>query len=271
MASRWVNGASIHYRLDGPAGAPGIVLCNSLGADLSMWDPLVPALASRHRVLRHDARGHGGSPPTPGPYSVELLAADVAALIATAGLSRPHLIGLSLGGMVALRLAAEAPGLVSSLTLCNTAARMPRPEAYDERIGRVRTGGLAPLVDGILELWFTPRFRAAHPDAVERARRMILGTSAEGYAGACAAVRDADLRPVLSGVAVPTLVVAGTEDAATPPSAATLLAEAIPGARLLELPVAHLSALEAGAALAWEVLGFLEGLDAPAGVHGEER
>jgi 3-oxoadipate enol-lactonase len=237
------------------------VLCNSLGADLHMWDPLVPALAARYRVLRHDARGHGASPATPGPYTVELLAQDVAQLVGAAGLVRPHVVGLSLGGMVALRLAADAPGLVASLSLCNTAARMPRPEAYQERIRRVRVDGLPAVVDAALALWFTPRFRDAHPEVVERARAMILGTSAEGYVAACAAVRDADLRGVLSGIGVPTLVVVGTADTATPPTAATFLAETIPGARYLELPVAHLSAMEAGSALAWELLTFLEQLE----------
>jgi 3-oxoadipate enol-lactonase len=225
-----------------------------------MWDRLVPALAARHRVLRHDARGHGRTPATPGPYTVELLAQDVAALVEAVGLARPHVCGLSLGGMVALRLAADVPGRIASLVLCNTAARMPRPEAYDARIAQVRAGGLPAVVDDVLEAWFTPQFRASHPEEVERARAMILSTPAEGYAAACAAVRDADLRGVLGGLSVPALVVAGSADAATPPEAAALLAQGIPGARYLELPVAHLSALEAGPALAWNVVTFVEGV-----------
>jgi 3-oxoadipate enol-lactonase len=254
-----VGDAELHYRLDGQEDAPALVLCNSLGADLRMWDPVVPALAARHRVLRHDARGHGRTPATPGPYTVELLGRDVAALVEGLGLSRPHLCGLSLGGMAALWLAAHAPGAVASLVLCNTAARMARPEGYGERIDRVREGGVEAVVETVLGAWFTPAFRAARPAELARAREMILGTSRQGYAAACAAVRDADLRGALPRVTAPTLVVVGTQDAATPPAAGRALAAGIAGARCLELPTAHLSALEAGPALAGAILSFLAG------------
>jgi 3-oxoadipate enol-lactonase len=256
-----VNGAAIHYRLDGPVDAPPLVLCNSLGADLRMWDRAVPVLAERHRLLRHDARGHGGSGATPGPYSVELLARDVLALAGALELERPHLCGLSLGGMVGLWLAADAPGSIASLVLCNTAARMARPEVYDDRIARVTEGGVESVVEAVLAVWFTPDFRAGRPGEVARAREMILSTSPEGYAAACAAVRDADLRGALPRVTAPTLVVAGTSDTATPPSQGRALAEGISGARYHELPVAHLSALEAGPALARRIVSFLAGED----------
>jgi 3-oxoadipate enol-lactonase len=251
--------AAIHYRLDGPAEAPPLVLCNSLGADLHMWDPLVPVLAERHRLLRHDARGHGGSPATPGPYSVELLARDVRALVEALGLGRPHLCGLSLGGMVALWLAADAPGTVASLVLCSTAARMGRPAVYQQRIAQVRAGGVAAVVEAVLSTWFTPGFRAGHPAELARARDMILSTSVEGYAAASAAVRDADLRAALPRVTAPTLVVSGSADVATPPADGRILAAGIAGARYHELPVAHLSALEAGPALAGRIASFLAG------------
>jgi 3-oxoadipate enol-lactonase len=253
-----VNGAAIHHRLDGPAGAPPLVLCNSLGADLHMWDRVMPAL-SRFRVLRHDARGHGGTPATAGPYSVELLAGDVQALIAQLGLGRPHLCGLSLGGMLAMRLAAGAPDGIASLVLCNTSARMARPEVYAERIERVRSGGLAPLVDGILSVWLTARFRAERPEVVEEARTMILSCSPEGYAAACAAVRDHDARAWLDRIGARTLVVWGAEDPATTPADGRFLAEHIRGAQTLELPSAHLSALEAGPALGERIASFLVG------------
>lgn len=261
MPSARVRDASIHYQLDGPEGAPALVLCNSLGADLRMWDPLVPALAARFRVVRHDARGHGGSQATPGPYSVELLAQDVLGLLQALELHRPHLCGLSLGGMVGLWLAAHAQGSIASLVLCNTAARMARPEAYQERIERVRSGGLAAVVDAVLAVWFTPRFRADRPDEVAQAREMILSVSPEGYAAACAAVRDHDAREWLARVAVPALVVAGSDDPVTPPADGRLLARGIPGARYVELPAAHLSALEAGPALAERIVSFLAGGD----------
>ncbi len=255
-----VNGTSIQYRLDGPAQAPTLVLCNSLGSDLRMWDRVVPALAGSWRVIRHDARGHGGSPATLGPYSVELLARDALGLLEALGIRSPHLCGLSLGGMVGMWLAANVPGSLASLVLCNTTARMAHPEGYQQRIAQVRAGGVAAVADAALAIWFTPRFRVEQPEELARAREMILGTSAEGYAAACAAVRDHDARAWLPQVTAPTLVVAGREDAVTPPADGRFLAQAIPGARYFELPVAHLSALEAGPALGAEIASFLAGL-----------
>jgi len=252
-----VDGVFIHYRLDGPESAPPLALCNSLGADLHMWDSVVPALAARYRVLRHDARGHGETAATPGPYSVELLARDLRGLSEELGLHRPHLCGLSLGGMVGLWLGVHAPGSISSLVLCNTAARMARPEVFDQRIVAIREGGLAAVVEPVLVAWFTPRFRADHPAEVLRAREMILSTSPQGYAAACAAVRDFDLRSMLARVSAPTLVVSGSADPATPPAAGRFLAEGIAGARYVELPAAHLSALETGPELASSVAAFL--------------
>ncbi len=260
MPTVQVNGTAIHYRLDGPADAPAVVLCNSLGSDLHMWDPVVPSLTPRWRVIRHDARGHGGSPATPGPYSIELLGRDVLALLGALGVGQPHLCGLSLGGMVGMWLAGNAPGSVASLVLCSTTARMAHPEAYQQRIAQVRAGGVAAVVDAALAIWFTAGFRAERPGEVARAREMILGTSAEGYAASCAAVRDHDARAWLARIAVPTLVVSGREDAVTPPADGRLLAGAIAGARYVELPVAHLSALEDGQALGAEIASFLAGV-----------
>jgi 3-oxoadipate enol-lactonase len=253
-----VNGAAIRYRLDGPPEAPAVVLCNSLGSDLRMWDRVMPALGG-HRVLRLDARGHGGSPATPGPYTVELLAGDALGVIEQVGLRHPHVCGLSLGGMVAMRLAASAPGTVASLVLCNTAARIARPEVYQERMERVRSGGLAPVVDAVLSVWFTARFRAERPEVVALAREMILACSPEGYAAACAAVRDHHAHAWLGRITARTLVVVGAEDPATPPADGRFLAEHIPGARYVELPVAHLSALEAGPTLGERIASFLAG------------
>jgi 3-oxoadipate enol-lactonase len=266
-----LRGATLHYQLDGPVAAPPLVLLNSLGTDLRMWDPLVPALAARHRVLRHDARGHGRSPPTPGPYSVELLARDALALVETLGLRRPHVCGLSLGGMIGLWIAAHAPAPLASLAVCNAAARMPRPAAYDERIARVRAGGVRAVADEVLAAWFTEGYRAGRADAVARARELLLGTSAEGYAAACAAVRDFDLRDAFPRIVAPTLVVAGIADPAIPPADAAALADAIPGARYLELPVAHLSALEAGPALAGRLVSFLDEVEAGSSAGAERE
>jgi 3-oxoadipate enol-lactonase len=252
-----VGGVALHHRLDGPAAAPVLLLSGSLGTDLGLWEPLLPTLAERFRVLRHDHRGHGRSTAPPGPCTVELLARDVLTLLDALGIARAHLCGLSLGGMVGQWLGAHAPDRVGALVLCNTSARMARPAAYDARIAAVRAGGLAAVAEEVLAAWLTPAFRAARPAEAERARRMLLATPAEGYAAACTAVRDADLREALPRVRARTLVVAGAADAATPPADGRYLAEHITGARYREVAAAHLSALEAPAALAEAILGHL--------------
>jgi 3-oxoadipate enol-lactonase len=195
----------LHHILDGPEGAPVIVLANSLGTTLSMWDDQAPALQTRFRLLRYDHRGHGSSPVPPGPYMIEDLGRDVLALLEQLGIDRVSFCGLSLGGMVGMWLASEVPERIDRLVLCCTAARFA-PGAYDSR---ARTDGVTEIADNVLERWFTPAFRASQRDVVEWARRMLHETPAEGYAGCCEAVRDADLRSRLSDIRAPTLVIAG--------------------------------------------------------------
>jgi 3-oxoadipate enol-lactonase len=255
------SGAELEVRVDfPPAGpvAPPLLLLNSLGADLSMWDPVVPALAAHRQLVRHDMRGHGGSSAGAGPCTVEELAADVIGLLEALDLPRADLCGLSLGGMVAATVAARAPERVRALVLCNTAARMGRPEVYAARAEAVRRGGMAVVVDQVLEVWFTPAFRTGHPAEVERARGMLLAQPPEGYAAACGAVGGVDLREVLPAVRARTLVVVGEADHATPPSDGEVVAAIVRGARLAAVPAAHLSSLEAGEALAAAILRFLE-------------
>jgi 3-oxoadipate enol-lactonase len=236
---------AVRHRFDGPEDAPVVVLAHSVGCDLSMWDPQVDALSARFRVLRYDHRGHGGSPVPDGPYSMADLGGDVLALLDRLELERVHVGGLSLGGMVAMWLATHAPQRVDRLVLCCTAAHFPPPELWDERARAVRAEGMGALVDGVMERWLTPGFRAREPEAVERLRATFLATAPEGYAGCCAAIRDMDLRAELPGVAAPTLVLAGAEDPATPPARGAEIADAIPGARLEVLPdAAHLANLE---------------------------
>lgn len=257
MAFVDVDGGRIHYRLDGPEDSPVLVLSNSLGTDLTLWDVQVAAFARPFRVLRYDSRGHGASTVTPGPYSIERLACDVIGLLDRLGIGRAHFCGLSIGGMVGIRLAAQAPERLDRLVLCNTAARIGPPEIWNARIEAVREGGMAVITAAVLERWFTPAFRERSPETVERVRRMLLATPPAGYIASCVAVRDMDQREALFRVRTPTLVISGTHDAATPPADGRFLAESIPGARYLELEAAHLSNLEAADRFTEAVLHFL--------------
>lgn len=252
-----VGTGSIAYRCDGPAGAPVLVLSNSLGTTLSMWEPQAAAFARRFRVVRYDSRGHGGSAVTPGPYTIEQLGRDVVGLLDRLEIKWARLCGLSMGGMVALWLVAHAPERIDRLALCNTAARIGPPDQWNARIAAVRRGGMAAVAATVVERWFTPAFVAREPTVADSARQHLLHTAPDGYCACCAAVRDADMRPLLSQVRAPTLVIAGTHDRVTPPADGRLLAAAIPDARYVELDAAHLSNIEAAAPFTDAVLHFL--------------
>jgi 3-oxoadipate enol-lactonase len=248
---------TLNHRFDGPEPAPCVVLSNSLGATLEMWEPQVSSFTSRFRVLRYDTRGHGGSAVPPAPYTIAQLGEDVLRLLDAHGIERAHYCGLSLGGATGIWLGAHAPDRIERLVLCNTAAWFGPPETMNSRIETVRTQGLAALVDGILERWFTPAFRASDPATVEQVRKGLLATPAEGYVGCLAALRDLDERDHLQHIGAPTLVIGGTHDPAPKPEAARQLASAIRDARYLELPAAHLTNLGATEAFNDGVLAFL--------------
>jgi 3-oxoadipate enol-lactonase len=252
-----VADARLHYRFDGPAGAPVVMLSNSLGADLSMWEPQVAVLTARYRVLRYDTRGHGQSTVTRGPYTIETLAKDTLGLLDALLIERVHFCGLSMGGMVGQWLGAHASQRIGKLILCNTTARIGAPEAYNARIDNVQKGGMAAIVDAVLARWYTPEFAATATDAIEKTRAMLVQTPAGGYIACCAAIRDMDQRESVRSITVPTLVIAGAHDAATPPTDGRYLAERIQGARYVELPAAHLSNIEAAEVFNSALLGFL--------------
>lgn len=259
MATSFVDlgGTRFRCRLDGEPGAPALVLSNSLGTDLTMWDPQIPELARRFHVIRYDTRGHGESAVTKGPYSIEQLGRDVLGLMDVLGVERAHFCGLSLGGMTGMWLAANEGYRIDRLVLANTAARIPNASAYNTRIDNVRAGGMAAVAPAVIERWFTPRFIALHGEAVMRTREMLERCPAEGYIGACSAVRDMDQRNEITSITRPTLVIAGTHDVPTPPSEARALVDAIEGARYVELPASHLSNIEATPQFTAAVLDFL--------------
>ena len=231
----------LHHRLDGPEHAPVLVLANSIGTDLSLWDDQVAALCSRWRVLRYDHRGHGRSPAPTGPYTVDELGADLIALLDRLGIERASICGLSLGGMAAMWAAVNAAERVERLVLCATAPLLGPPELWTERADAVRADGMEAVLEGVLERWFTADFREREPAAVERVAGMLRATPAEGYASCCDAIRELDLRAGLGAIEAPTLVIAGAEDPATPPAGALELRAAIAGARLVVLPdAAHI-------------------------------
>jgi 3-oxoadipate enol-lactonase len=232
----------LHHRFDGPAGAPVLVLGSSLGTTGAMWDDNLEALGERFRLLRYDARGHGGSPVPDGPYTMDELGADVLRLLDRLGIERASYCGLSLGGMIGMWLASEAPARIDRLVLCCTVPHFPPRELWDERIEIVRTQGIEPMVEPALDRWLPPDVRAARPEAEEHLRALIRSTSPEGYAGCCEAIRDMDLRDRLGAIRAPTLVVAGSQDPSTPAEKVRRIAEAVDGARYVELEgAAHIA------------------------------
>jgi 3-oxoadipate enol-lactonase len=239
-----VSAVAVSYSVAGPQDAPVVVLSNSLGATRGMWDPQVPGLAERFRVVTYDARGHGESPAPAGPYTLDDLVDDLVALLDEVGASRAHVAGLSLGGMTAMRLALREPQRLDRLALLCTSAR-PDPQPFLDRAATVRAGGTAPLAPGIAARWLTPEYAAGHPDLVAKLEAMIAGADDEGYANCAEVVANVDLVDDLAGVTAPTLVVAGWEDLALPPAHQELIAASIPGAELLTIsPGAHLANLE---------------------------
>src|SRR5262245_28059158 len=230
----------LNYRLTGPDDAPVLLLVGSLGTTMGMWDPQLPRFEARFRVLRADTRGHGGSPVPPGPYSIDDIGGDLLALLDSLGIAAVSYCGLSLGGMAGMWLAAHAPARINRLALCCTSAWLPPAEGWTSRAAQVRAHGTESIREQVTARWFTPGFRAANPVAVTRASDMLTATPDEGYAGCCEAIAAMDLWPVLSKISAPTLVIAGSEDPATPPAHGEAIAAAIAGARFTLVGAAHL-------------------------------
>jgi 3-oxoadipate enol-lactonase len=241
------DGCRLAFSVEGRADAPALVLSNSLGTDRSLWDRQIDTLADRYRVVRYDTRGHGESDVPGGDYTIDRLGRDVLSLMDATGVAGAHVCGLSIGGMTALWLGANAPERVHRLVLANTAARIGSVELWTERMQVASTEGLDQLAEGAMARWFTGAFRAAEPETVARMRATMCRTQVAGYLGCCAALRDADLRSVASRVRAKCLVVTGLHDVATPHAAGMWLAETIPVAQLLMLDAAHLSNIERAA------------------------
>lgn len=257
MPIETIRGEPFNIRLDGPADAPVLMLSNSLGTNLAMWEPQIPEWSQRFRVLRYDSRGHGQSVATDRALSMADLGQDALAILDHFGIEKAHWCGVSKGGMVGQWLATNAGRRMDRLVLANTAAHMGPPELWNGRIETVRSQGMEPLVKPTLERWFSPRFRENDAATVAKVSAMLTTTPPIGYATCCAAIRDMDQRETIRSVANPVLVIIGSVDPATPPAAGRLIAEAIPGSRMVELDAAHLSNLEQPQAFARAVSDFL--------------
>ena len=255
-----MTAVDVHHEVAGAEDAPVVVLSNSLGTTPAMWDAQRPALEEHFRVVTYDHRGHGGSPVPAGPYELADLGADVLALLDRLDLERVHWCGLSLGGMLGMWLAVNAPERLDRLVLCCTSARLGPPEMWAERAATVRAEGLEAIADGGIDRWLTPAFQEREPETTAAVRAMLVATPAEGYAACCGAIERMDLVPELGAISAPTLVIAAAEDPATPPEHGERIASAVPDARLEVVADArHLAAVEQPRALTELIVGHLLG------------
>jgi 3-oxoadipate enol-lactonase len=245
-----VGDIDVCFALEGPAQAPVVMLAHGILTSHRMWDGLAALLVPRWRVLRYDLRGHGGTSASEPPYTMKQLAGDAVGLLDALGLDRVHFIGSSLGGMIGQQLGAKFGERFRSLALANTTAVQGAAAAWEQRIAVAREQSVGPLVEPTLARWFTPGFAASDPAAVDRMRQLALATSVPGFIGCAAAVRDLDHAQLLGDIRVPTLVIAGELDGATPPAESRRLQESIPGAGLAILAAAHQAAAECPGAFA---------------------
>jgi 3-oxoadipate enol-lactonase len=252
-----VEGGQIHYRLDGKQESPVLVLSNSLGTDLSMWEAQVPVFTEHFRVLRYDSYGHGASTFTAGGFKIDRLGQDVVRLLDHLGMAAVSFCGLSVGGLVGQWLGLHAPKRLGKLALCNTAAQIGTADSWNSRIEAVNRGGLASISKSILERWFTPPFHEREPGTVDRFRKILEATPSKSYIATCEAIRDADLRGEVSKIRAKTLVITGTQDKATPPESGQYLAGQIDASQYVEFDTAHLSNVELPQRFSEEVVTFL--------------
>ncbi len=252
-----VAGRRFNVAVDGPEGAPPLMLSNSLATNLGMWDPQMPALTAHFRVIRYDHRGHGGSDAPQGPYSFAGLAEDAVDILDALGIEKAHWCGLSMGGMTGMRMLTHHADRIGRAVLANTAAYMGPADMWDTRAATARAQGMSVIAGPTLERWFTPEFRESDPQAVGRVREMIHATPAQGYAACCEAIRDMDQRESIRAIDAPVLVVIGARDPSTTPEAGEFIRSAIPGAQAVTLDAAHLSNIEREAEFTKAVLDFL--------------
>ena len=257
------DGAHLAYQVEGPRDAPALTFVNSLGTDMRLWEPQANRLSKYYRVLRYDIRGHGKSSLGDGPMTIEQLGRDLRALLSHLEIERTHVCGLSLGGMVALWLAACHPERIDRAIFANTSARIGTPGVWQSRIAAVRGGGMAAIREQVVARFLGEEFRARRPDVSETIGEMLLRQSAAGYIAACMLLQETDLHPIIPSIRAPSMIISGTRDEATPPYQAAELQAAIAGSRAAMLDAAHLSNVEQPDAFTDQVIRFLGTVEQP--------
>ncbi|MGH8038198.1 MAG: 3-oxoadipate enol-lactonase [Stenotrophomonas sp.] len=257
MAFLALESHRLHYRIDGADDAPWLTFCNSLGTDLSMWQPQVEALSAHFRILRYDRRGHGQSTAPPGPYDIAALGGDVIKLWDHLGVQRSHFCGLSIGGLTGQWLGINAGERLQTLTVAATAAKIGTADSWQARIAQVEQDGLAPLRVGTAERWFTPSFAATHGALIDDILQRFEGTSLAGYAGCCHAVATADFRDQLGRITVPTLAIAGADDPVCPPADLQQIAAGVAHGTAVTVAGRHICNLESPAAFTAALVAHL--------------
>lgn len=256
-----VNGINVNYRIDGPEDAPWVTMSNSLSTTHRMWDAQMDAFTAHYRVLRYDKRGHGETDVPAGPYSFELLADDVLALLEALHITQTHFVGLSMGGMTGMTMAVRQPGVLRTLVLCDTASVEPLgdPALWQQRIDAIRAGGsMEALVESTVARFLTQNTVASRPDVADTVRDMVRNTPMEGYIACCQAIAKLNLTDRLPGITIPTMVVVGEDDPATTVDMARTIQQGISGSELVILEgAAHLSNIERAEEFNEAVLGFL--------------
>ncbi len=251
------DGSSIHYEVEGSAGAPALMMCNSLGTDLHMWDGQAPELLKHFRLVRYDRRGHGKSTSSKAQGSMELLSHDALAVADAAGIKTFNWCGLSMGGMVGQWIAANRPERITKMVISNTHYYYPDKTPWNDRIKIAQEQGTSALAPVQLARWFTPGFIKDHPADVENVGKMFSATKVDGFVACCQAGRDMDFREMSPKIKTPTLVIVGSQDKATPPEAGEAIHKMIPGSKLAAVDGAHLSNIEKPADYLKAMLGFL--------------
>jgi 3-oxoadipate enol-lactonase len=252
------DGCPIHVEVSGSESAPALMLSNSLGTNLHMWDDQAPDFAKHFRLIRYDRRGHGQSGAPKGPYNFDIFGRDILAILDALKIKKANWCGLSMGGMDGQWLGANAPDRIEKLVLANTNFYYADKGPWNDRVKFVREKGLVDLVGPNMERWFTKDFRARAPQVIERMRGIFVSTNREGYIACVEAVRDMDFRTSNPRVTAPTLVIVGKYDPATPPAAGEAIAAQIKGAKLVALDAAHISNMEQPKAFTEAVLNFLQ-------------
>jgi 3-oxoadipate enol-lactonase len=251
------DGVKLFYTVEGKAGAPFLILSNSLGTTHKMWDAQISAFAAKFRVIRYDRRGHGQSSSPPGPYSLEDLGNDALAIMDAAGAKRVHWCGLSMGGMTGLWLAANHPDRIEKLVVSSAATFMPPPELWNGRIKTAQDKGMEVLAAPTMQRWFTADFIRSSQDKVASIREQFLETTVEGFSGCAAAMRDMDLRETVKTIKAATLVIVGADDQGTTPAEAGIIVNRVPNARGIILKGSHIINVEAPQDFTNEVLEFI--------------